>query len=192
MGGDGQKWTIHCGGLIALLAPGEFGGAVLLVSRGIVEICRFWSAFGHGLARPVSWVWRVFSGPLPRLNSKNSIPLIIFNLIGPSESFPSPKAPYSVLLSLTYLGGLGHLASHIRRTGDAWRPWIKPGGRLDQVWWVDHYCTSGQGGQDLFICLPLSDEAAKTIPADWSCGLVWVCRGMWEELGLERLGEFWS
>ena len=102
------------------------------------------------------------------------LPLIIFNLIGPSESFPSPKAPYSVLLSLTYLGGLGHLASHIRRTGDAWRPWIKPGGRLDQA----HYCTSGQGGQDLFICLPLSDEAAKTIPADWSCGLVWVCRGM--------------
>ena len=41
-----------------------------------------------------------------------------------------------------------------------------------------HYCTSGQGGQDLFICLPLSDEAAKTIPADWSCGPVRVCQGM--------------
>jgi len=79
----------------------------------------------------VSWVWRVFPGPLPRLNSKNSIPLIIFNLIGPSESFPSPKAPYSVLLSLTYLGGLGHLASHIWRTGDAWRT---PGSSLKDAW----------------------------------------------------------
>jgi len=191
MGDDGQKWTIHCGSLIALLAPGEFNRAVLLVSRGIVEICRFWSASGHGLARLVSWVWRVFPGPLPRLNSKNSIPLIIFNLIGPSESFPSPKAPYSVLLSLTYLGGLGHLASHIRRTGDAWRPWIKPGGRLDQA----HYCTSGQGGQDLFICLPLSDEAAKTIPADWSCGPVRVCQGMSgsvRRVGFGTFGGVWS
>ena len=55
-----------------------------------------------------------FPVSIPRI----PLPLIIFNLIGPSESFPSPKAPYLVLLSLTYLGGLGHLASHIRRTGD--------------------------------------------------------------------------
>ena len=69
------------------------------------------------------------------------------------------------------------MASHIQRTGDpeAKTKIKKPGGRLEDAWIQAHYCTSGQGGQDLFICL---DEAAKTIPADWSCGPVRVCQGM--------------
>ena len=120
----------------------------------------------------MSWVWRVFSGPLPRLNSKNSIPLIIFNLIGPSVSFPSPKAPYSVLLSFTYLGGLGHLASHIRRTGDLealdQEAWRTPGGRLDPSPLLYERTRR-----------PRPVHLSRRGGQDHSCRLVlWTCQGM--------------
>ena len=121
-----------------------------------------------------------FPVSIPRI----PLPLIIFNLIGPSESFPSPKAPYSVLLSLTYLGGLGHLASHIWRTGDAWRT---PGSSLKDAW------IKSDGGPLLYERYWRTRRPRPT--GRWACGPVRVCQGMSgsvRRVGFETFGGVWS